>query len=518
MIEDEAALAARGMLFPEGTFRVAFNFIMVLAVLFTVISVPLVIGFNIDEPAGYTGFNYFITALFFADIVFTFRTPLPVDDSGDGRVTTVPSTLLRRYVAGSLFIDLVSTIPFDDIVAAAARGGGSDDGASSAKLTRVLRLIRLVRLIRLARLSSLTRMLPSLDRWIVKNPRASFVTSAMMQLLFVMHLLACAFAWMVVVGDEDSRSWWATSVYADQNGNMRMNPDQLPEPSLGSRYLAAFYWAASTATTTGVGDIAPATDLQRAYNALAIVIGVLFYAYIAGLLAGVVSQGIPVATRNALSSADHAARSVKLPPTLRRRLLAYDRMRMSFTTPIDEDGLLADVPFTLRKELVIALHSRSPVPASLMGSAAAAAAASAGSLDGSQLLYDCLSQAKPRWAATGDAIVFEGASVDEIIVVASGSISVTDASVAHDSGTGKFVLGLHTAAPSLSDEAASSTSWPSTVVAASPCFLWVLPADHVRGIAAKNEAVAAHAEAAAAAAAATTKGPAVEAMALQVPS
>ncbi|EGB12308.1 hypothetical protein AURANDRAFT_9605, partial [Aureococcus anophagefferens] len=46
------------------------------------------------------------------------------------------------------------------------------------------------------------------------------------------------------------------------------------------RYLAAMYWAFTTMTTVGYGDITPAGDMERIYAIFAMLMGVSFYSYI----------------------------------------------------------------------------------------------------------------------------------------------------------------------------------------------------------------------------------------------
>ena len=46
------------------------------------------------------------------------------------------------------------------------------------------------------------------------------------------------------------------------------------------QYLMAMYWAVTTMSTVGYGDISPGADNERLYNIVAMVFGVAFYSYI----------------------------------------------------------------------------------------------------------------------------------------------------------------------------------------------------------------------------------------------
>jgi CRP-like cAMP-binding protein len=57
-----------------------------------------------------------------------------------------------------------------------------------------------------------------------------------------------------------------------------------------SEYLAALYWAMTTLTTVGYGDIIPTTNVERAYCILSMVIGGGFYGYVVGSITSVVAS------------------------------------------------------------------------------------------------------------------------------------------------------------------------------------------------------------------------------------
>ena len=46
------------------------------------------------------------------------------------------------------------------------------------------------------------------------------------------------------------------------------------------QYLASVYWAVTTMTTVGYGDIAPVTDSERIFTVFAMIVGGGFYGYV----------------------------------------------------------------------------------------------------------------------------------------------------------------------------------------------------------------------------------------------
>merc|ERR1712113_72565 len=69
-----------------------------------------------------------------------------------------------------------------------------------------------------------------------------------------------------------------------------LDEDLAEDASTGSRYLAAMYWAMTTLSTVGYGDITPTSDIERGYSMLAMVVGGAFYGYIVGCVTSVISD------------------------------------------------------------------------------------------------------------------------------------------------------------------------------------------------------------------------------------
>lgn len=71
--------------------------------------------------------------------------------------------------------------------------------------------------------------------------------------------------------------------------------------ALPCRYTTALYWAATTMSTTGYGDIVPRTNFERSYALAVMLIGVVVSALVFGVLAQIISE----AFNDLPSSAQH---------------------------------------------------------------------------------------------------------------------------------------------------------------------------------------------------------------------
>jgi CRP-like cAMP-binding protein len=119
------------------------------------------------------------------------------------------------------------------------------------------------------------------------------------------------------------------------------------------QYLAALYWAMSTMTTVGYGDITPQSDAERAYCMVGMAVGGGFYGYVIGIIATLV----------AVSDANARAYNEKmgvvnawldfndLPRELRRKVRAYFKQFLAERSALDEQAILNDLDPSLRAEI-----------------------------------------------------------------------------------------------------------------------------------------------------------------------
>ena len=87
----------------------------------------------------------FIDLVFLVDLILNFFTPFT--DKYD--IATKYKTIAIHYLKGWFLLDLISLIPFEEIVTFTVFSGNKDTLASLAKLLKITRLLRLLKLIRL---------------------------------------------------------------------------------------------------------------------------------------------------------------------------------------------------------------------------------------------------------------------------------------------------------------------------------------------------------------------------------
>merc|ERR1712232_657142 len=132
--------------------------------------------------------------------------------------------------------------------------------------------------------------------------------------------------------------------------------------SRGSRYLTAMYWAMTTLSTVGYGDITPTSDSERGYAMLAMVVGGAFYGYIVGCVTSVISD-MDINTRAYFERMDLISSWLdgheEVPLILRRRIRNHFKESLASRTAIDDSSIVSDLSPELRADAAFFLiHDR----------------------------------------------------------------------------------------------------------------------------------------------------------------
>lgn len=95
--------------------------------------------------------------------------------------------------------------------------------------------------------------------------------------------------------------------------------------SAGYTYIRALYWAVSTVSTTGFGDIVPKNEPQMVYTMLSLMIGAGLYATIVANVASLLtrSDSTRAAFDDKIARLNTLMKYKKMPEALQKRILAY---------------------------------------------------------------------------------------------------------------------------------------------------------------------------------------------------
>lgn len=322
---------ARLVLHPHWRCRVAWDGVSTIFLLYNIVIVPFRLCFDSSArcPNPVWVFEAVIDWFFVLDIFVSFMTgvfvsgdsgativyllhttPLPLmmssclaltSHTGLGVISRDLGVIARRYAGSWLLVDLASTAPGPvDFFLSLQLDGCSDSGvafsaatdedsgsASVLKLTRALKVAKLIKLMRLLKMSQL------LDNLQDHFPVHTFISKALtlvVLVLYIGHVTACLWYW---IGTQslardtepftgERASWLISAGFIVDPRPWEGDNATVIHAALSEKYVGAFYWAFTTMTTVGYGDITPTTARERLFTVAAMMVGASLFGYIIG--------------------------------------------------------------------------------------------------------------------------------------------------------------------------------------------------------------------------------------------
>ena len=329
----------------EGDFKIRWEMVLCILILYSAITVPYILAFD-DEAIHLSAFWFlelFVDVFFITDLVLNFFTTYyDIGSLGKVRVKDL-GKIFNHYVRSKWFpIDFLSSIPFDRILKSVL---------SSAGGFKSLRLIRMLRLTRLMKLFKKSAYLEDLED---EYPTLMQAGKLLIQVSFSAHFLACAWYYVSVKGET------TCTRQSIQNGSY--NPSYCNWSTLEREYhsgeskikiyLASLYWAYTTMTTVGYGDIVAGSDSEGVMAVFSMVFGVTMFAYVVGSMAVVVTSLNATARRvkQKIDDLDMFLREKDIESSLHKRVKDYYGYYLRNLYAFDEEMLLVDMPYSLRKK------------------------------------------------------------------------------------------------------------------------------------------------------------------------
>jgi len=307
---DAYSLLRQSLVFhPSLTAKVYWDIFVGILIIYSVISVPFRIGFAFEaDPNSFLGiFDWVVDSFFFLDMGVAFRTAF-TDEDGD--LVTDDRRMARRYLRGSFFVDFASTVPWDKLLM------GDPNMLRATKLLRILRIARLLKLLRLLKIG---RLFGKPEDDVKVNPALISLAKMLVQLLFISHMIACVWHWIFTF-NENQLNWVTYAGLFELTS--APNSTDYEYVNWSKRYANSLYWAFTTMTTVGYGDINPANNSERIFAVVTMLIGASVFGYIIGNVS-VMMENIDLHTalyREKMDRVKEYVRDRRFPSSTARRI------------------------------------------------------------------------------------------------------------------------------------------------------------------------------------------------------
>ena len=284
---------------PEAPWLPLWNVVMLLLMLYSFLIVPYLIAFeNVEPSSPWFYVDVSVDSLFFLDILLTLN--LAFYDS-EQRLITSRRAISLNYLRGMLLIDCVSTFP---VYLVTLNSGSSAKSNSLIRFARITKLSKLFRALKTKQLLHFFTTSTSMQRCIGIFKRYDGVTrllNAVNLVAILCHLMACMWFFSAKLGDLGPDTW----VYRAD----------LQDADDFTLYLTSFYWAITTLTTVGFGEINAHSSMEMLLAMIWMLFGVGFYSFVMGTLSSMMTglDGDTAFLETRLQTVDLFAKDTNLP-------------------------------------------------------------------------------------------------------------------------------------------------------------------------------------------------------------
>uniref|UniRef100_A0A3B4GGZ7 Voltage-gated delayed rectifier potassium channel KCNH4 n=1 Tax=Pundamilia nyererei TaxID=303518 RepID=A0A3B4GGZ7_9CICH len=382
---------SRFILLHYGTFKAGWDWLILLATFYVAVTVPYNVCFTVGGGRD-------------EDILLNFRTTFV---STSGQVVYDARSICVHYVTTWLFVDLIAALPFDLLYAFNVSIACISVQYFGVHLLKTVRLLRLLRL------------LQKLERY--SQYSAVVLTLLMSMFALLAHWMACV--WYFIGRREIERTWNSSQHYGNVSGSETASGTAGGSgsfsvldggPSMRSSYVTSLYFALSSLTSVGFGNVSANTDSEKIFSICTMLIGALMHAVVFGNVTAIIQR---MYSRRSLyhtrtKDLKDFIRVHRLPKALEQRMLECFQTMWSVNNGIDvsevrscyfPDELRADIAMHLNKELL-----QLPLFES----------ASRGCLRSLSLII------KTSFCAPGEFLIRQGDALQAIYFVCSGSMEV----------------------------------------------------------------------------------------------
>lgn len=308
--QEEKWWEVRFLFHPESGARMIWDILILAFIIYQSLSVPYFICFN-DIPSDLTnGFEFLMNICFISDVLATFNTGFYIK----GTLVMNRKDIIKDYIKFWFWMDVVASMPYNWFVGNIFGGDSTSSAYNAPKVLRLMRIFRFLKVLRLLRLAKLKKILMKIEDYIASNTLANiFVFGKLLALVFfIAHWTACLWFFIGDQGSDIHPVTWITYI-------------NLQNSSIFEKYITSLYWAFTTMSTVGYGDITPFTVTEKIFAMMTMIMASGVFAFTIGSIGALVSKANSVenAYREQAVAVNRYMKRKYLPNNLQFRVRRY---------------------------------------------------------------------------------------------------------------------------------------------------------------------------------------------------
>jgi hypothetical protein len=251
--------------------------------------------------------------------------------------------IVTHYLKTWMVMDLIACLPFQYIF------GADKNYSNVVRVARLPRLYKLIKVTKMMRMLKIFKEQTSLNRHFKGFLRLSLGIERLIWMLtsflLLIHLIACFWAFMGKT-DDTYENWIFAGSYNDKS------PFEL--------YVISFYWAITTLSTVGYGDISAHNSAERLMCSLTMLIGIFVYSYvissITNLLGNLDTRKTELSKKMGLLN--ELARQFKMSKLFYKKLSKAIEYENSRSISAELTDMINGLPSKMRSELLYVIHKK----------------------------------------------------------------------------------------------------------------------------------------------------------------
>jgi hypothetical protein len=322
----------------DSKFRKCWSFIIFILIVYSITVSPVKIAFN-EETTTVNYLDLVVDCLFILDVILNFFTPFKDEDNnliGNHRM------IVLDYLTSWFFFDLISCFPTDLLTYSF-----ESSDPSAFQLKKIIRLSRLYRLGRWLKVLRFIKLAKDADNYssinFVYGLELNRLVSFGVVTIILIHISSCLWIYIAQIND-DYDNWIHKSFF-------ELNEDHF------SLYIASFYFTFCTISTIGYGDIISSSLLERVYNIILLIVGVILFSFCLSALSSIFSKldEKAINLQNKISTLEAIQKEYDIPNGLINKIRKTIKHEIKKTN-IERYEFIESLPTAIKSQIFLVIH------------------------------------------------------------------------------------------------------------------------------------------------------------------